>query len=149
MIPRMRPGPRPAPDRQRGSMAVEFAVAVPGFLVLLLLVAAGGNWVSSAGQVGAAASDAVRAASVARSGPAADAAATAAANYDLGGVCAGGDPRTTVTPVGSQDFAGATDVQVEVECTVDLQAFKVIGFPATVTFTRTAVAPLDPFVQRQ
>jgi len=31
---------------------------------------------------------------------------------------------------------------------VNLQAFRVIGFPVSTTFTRTAVAPLDPFVQR-
>lgn len=132
----------------RGSMAVEFVIAVPGFLVLLLLVAAGGNWVSSSGQVGAAASDAVRAASLARNVREAGNVATTAARDDLGGVCTGGGPQTRLTPVGSADFATAADVQVTVSCTVNLQAFRVIGFPVTTTFTRTAVAPLDPFVQR-
>jgi Flp pilus assembly protein TadG len=143
---------RCARDRQRGSMAVEFAIAVPGFLVLLLLIAAGGNWVSAAGQVGAAASDAARAASLARDLNDARTAASAAANYDLRGVCAGGAsggaPLTQVMPEGGADFGTATDVQVTVSCTVNLQAFKVVGFPATTTFVRTAVAPLDPFVQR-
>jgi Flp pilus assembly protein TadG len=133
------------PDRQRGSMAVEFAIAVPGFLVLLLLIAAGGNWVSAAGQVGAAASDAARAASLARTKPDAGLAASAAASYDLRGVCA---PLTNVTPEGGTGFGTATDVRVTVSCTVNLQAFKTAGFPAATTFTRTAVAPLDPFVQR-
>ena len=132
----------------RGSMAVEFVIAVPGFLVLLLLVAAGGNWVSSSGQVGAAASDAVRAASLARNVQEAGDVATTAARDDLGGVCAGGGPQTHLTPIGSTDFATATDVQVTVSCTVNLQAFRVIGFPVSTTFSRTAVAPLDPFVQR-
>ena len=134
----------------RGSMAVEFVVAVPGFLLLLLLVAAGGDWVSSSGQVGAAASDAARAASVARSGTEANTAAAGAAKYDLRGACAGGAPVTTVTPLplGTASFATAQDVQVTVRCTVNLQAFKVVGFPVTTTFTRTAVAPLDAFVQR-
>jgi Flp pilus assembly protein TadG len=133
----------------RGSMAVEFVVAVPGFLILLLLVAAGGDWVSSSGQVGAAASDAARAASLARDQNDANTAASNAAAYDLRGACTGGDPATSVTPLPlGTPFATATAVQVTVNCTVKLQAFKVIGFPATTTFTRTAVAPLDVFVQR-
>jgi Flp pilus assembly protein TadG len=129
-------------------MAVEFVIAVPGFLILLLLVAAGGDWVSSSGQVGAAASDAARAASLARNGNDAASAASGAAAADLHGICAGGGPQTSFTPVGSTDFATATDVRVTVSCTVNLQAFKVVGFPAATTFTRTAVAPLDPFVRR-
>lgn len=134
-------------------MAVEFVIVVPGFLVLLLLVAAGGDWVSSAGQVAAAVSDAARAASLARSGDAARTAATKAADYDLSGMCASSDPPPTVTPIASDglpttDFATATDVRVTVSCTVNLQAFEVIGFLAATTFIRTAVAPLDPFVQR-
>jgi len=134
----------------RGSRAVEFVVAVPGFLVLMLLVAAGGDWVSSSGQVGAAASDAARAASLARTGNDANTAASDAADYDLRGACTGGAPVTKVTPLplGTASFATAQDVQVTVQCTVNLQAFKVIGFPVTTTFTRIAVAPLDPFVQR-
>jgi Flp pilus assembly protein TadG len=138
------------PPGQQGSMAVEFVVAVPGFLVLMLLVAAGGDWVSSSGQVGAAASDAARAASLARTGNDANTAASDAANYDLKGACTGGAPVTKVTPLplGTASFATAQDVQVTVQCTVNLQAFKVIGFPVTTTFTRIAVAPLDPFVQR-
>ena len=82
----------------RGSMAVEFVIAVPGFLLLLLLVAAGGNWVSSAGQVGAAASDAVRAASLARTIQDANAAANQAASYDLGDACTAGGPTAQAWP---------------------------------------------------
>ena len=135
--------------RDRGSMAVEFVVAVPGFLILLLLVAAGGDWVSSSGQVDAAASDAARAASLARDQNDANTAASNAAAYDLRGACTGGAPVTSVTPLPlGTPFATATAIQVTVNCTVKLQAFKVIGFPATTTFTRTAVAPLDEFVQR-
>lgn len=134
-------------------MAVEFVIAAPAFLLLLLLVAAGGDWVSSAGQVGAAVSDAARAASLARDQTTAGTDATTAADYDLSGLCAGTDPPPQVTPLGSDglptaDFATATDVQVTVRCTVRLQAFNVIGLPMSATFTRTAVAPLDPFMRR-
>jgi len=137
------------PPGQQGSMAVEFVVAVPGFLILLLLIAAGGDWVSSSGQVGAAASDAARAASLARDASDANTAASNAAGYDLRGVCTGGEPPPLVTPLpAGSPFATASAVEVTVYCTVKLQAFKVIGFPVTTTFTRTAVAPLDVFVQR-
>lgn len=131
-------------------MAVEFVIAVPGFLVLLLLVAAGGDWVSSAGQVGAAASDAARAASLARSPVDALNDATTAADYDLRGACEGGAPKTPVlTPIpAGADFGNATAIQVTVSCTVNLQAFSIIGFNSNTTFTRSAVAPLDQFVQR-
>ena len=145
----MRLSRRFRPPGQQGSMAVEFVVAVPGFLILLLLVAAGGDWVSSSGQVGAAASDAARAASLARDASDANTAASNAAAYDLRGACTGGAPVTSVTPLPlGTPFATATAVQITVNCTVKLQAFKVIGFPVTTTFTRTAVAPLDVFVQR-
>ena len=50
----------------RGSMAVEFVVAAPALVLLLLLVAAGGQWLSATGDVGSASRDAVRAASLAR-----------------------------------------------------------------------------------
>lgn len=133
-------------------MAVEFAIAVPAFLFLLLLVAAGGDWVSAAGQVSAAASDAARAASVGRSYDLATAAAVSAASYDLSGACKGGEPPPQVTPIGSNglpaDFVAAVEVRVTLSCTVDLGPFRAIGLPAAVTFTRTAVAPLDQFVQR-
>lgn len=140
-----------APGRQRGSMAVEFVIVVPAFLLLLLLVAAGGDWVSAAGQVGAAASDAARAASLARNWSDATSVARSAAGEDLTGTCTDGGPQTTPVPLPSTaaaDFGNATGIQVTVTCTVNLQAFSVVGLPVTATFTRSAVAPLDQFVQR-
>lgn len=131
-------------------MAVEFIIVAPAFLLLLLLVAAGGDWVSAAGQVGAAASDAARAASLARHWQDAENVATTAATQDLRGTCAGGAPQATPTwlPTTAPDFGNATAIQVTVTCTVDLHAFTTIGLPAAATFTRSAVAPLDQFVQR-
>jgi Flp pilus assembly protein TadG len=138
----------------RGSMAVEFVVAAPALVLLLLLVSAGGQWLNLTGKVGSAARDAVRAASVARTFAGAQANARSAAQSDLGGVCSGGAPAVTVqlfqdgAPVGAGNFAVAQDIDVTVSCVANLSAFHVIGFPVSQTFGDTAAAPLDPFVDR-
>jgi hypothetical protein len=138
----------------RGSMAVEFVVAAPALVLLLLLVSAGGQWLNLTGEVGSATRDAVRAASVARTFAAAQANAQAAAQSDLAGVCGGGAPAATVTlfangaPVGPGDFPLAQDIEVRVSCVASLEVFHVIGFPVSQTFADSAAAPLDPFVDR-
>ena len=139
---------------ERGSMAVEFVVVAPAFALLLLLVSAGGQWVGVNGQVGGAARDAARAASVARAAGDAVAQAQLAASQDLAGLCSGspaGRPQVSITPVSAGrgvSFAAATEVQVRVACDVTLAAFRLVGFPAHQTFTATGVAPLDTFVCR-
>ena len=138
----------------RGSMAVEFVVAAPALVLLLLLVSAGGQWLSATGDVGSAARDAVRGASLARTFAGAQANAQAAAQADLGGRCAGGAPRTQVqlfqdgAAVGPGNFAVAQQIRVTVSCVAGLEVFHVIGFPVSQTFTDSAVAPLDPFEDR-
>ncbi|HEY1321307.1 MAG TPA: TadE/TadG family type IV pilus assembly protein [Streptosporangiaceae bacterium] len=138
----------------RGSMAVEFVVAAPALVLLLLLVSAGGQWLNLTGKVGSATRDAVRAASVARTFADAQANAQSAARSDLAGVCRGGAPSTSVqlfqdgAPVGAGNFAVAQDVEVTVSCVASLAAFHVIGFPVSQTFGDTAAAPLDPFEDR-
>ena len=138
----------------RGSMAVEFVVAAPALVLLLLLVAAGGQWLNLAGKVGSATRDAVRSASLARTFADAQDNAQTAAQADLAGVCSGGAPATRVhlftngVRVGAGDFAVAQDIEVTVTCVANLAAFHVIGFPVSQTFGDTAAAPLDPFVDR-
>jgi Flp pilus assembly protein TadG len=116
-------------------MAVEFVVAAPAFIILLLLVGAGGQWVSASGEVGAAARDAVRQASL-------------EVNY------AGGAQTSVALLANGRQVAasawagGAQVVEVRVSCTVRLRAFAVIGIPASETFTDMAAAPLDQFTQR-
>ena len=70
-------------------MAVEFVVAAPAFVLLLLLVAAGGQWVSASGEVGAAARDAVRQATLEVSYADVQQAAQSAAQGDLNNLCPG------------------------------------------------------------
>ena len=144
---------RPA-QRDRGSMAVEFVIAAPALVVLLLLVSLGGQWLDLTGDVSAAARDSVRAASFARQYNEASVDAQAAAQADLNGICIGNLPKAPVSlyqggaPVGDGDFANAQDVEVTVSCRASLKIFGVIGFPVSKTFTDTAAAPLDPFVDR-
>ena len=144
---------RPA-QRDRGSMAVEFVIAGPALVLLLLLVSAGGQWLDLTGDVSAAARDAVRAASFARQYNEASADAQAAAQADLNGVCIGNLPKAPVSLyqggvlVGDGDFAAAQDVEVTVSCQASLKIFGLVHFPVSETFTDTAAAPLDPFVDR-
>ena len=141
-------------QRDRGSMAVEFVIAGPALVVLLLLVSAGGQWLDLTGDVSAAARDSVRAASFARQYYEASADAQAAAQADLNGVCIANRVNAPVSlfqggaPVGDGDFANAQDVEVTVSCKASLKIFGLVHFPGSETFTDTAAAPLDPFVDR-
>ena len=149
----MRPlGQRLSGDR--GSMAVEFVVAAPALVLLLLLVSAGGQWLNLTGKVGSATRDAVRGASLARTFADAQANARSAAQSDLAGVCNGGAPAVQVqlfaggAQVGAGAFATAQQIQVTVSCVASLAVFHAIGFPVSQTFADSAAAPLDPFVDR-
>ncbi len=135
--------------RDAGSMAVEFVIAAPLLVLLMLLVSAGGQWLSLSGDVSAAARDAARAASLARQLGDAQTAAQTAADGDLKNVCQGGGAATAVTPIGGRgDFATAADLQVRVTCVASLSAFTDVGLNASQTFSDTATVPLDPFVDR-
>lgn len=137
----------------RGSMAVEFVVAVPAFALLLLVVSGGGQWLNLTGGVGSAARDAAREASVARDYDQAVSNAQAAAQADLGNTCGGGYTVNVQlfqggAQVGAGDFATAQDIEVTLECHASLSAFRDVGFRDSQTFGDTAAAPLDPFVDR-
>jgi Flp pilus assembly protein TadG len=135
-------------------MAVEFVAAAPAFALLLLLVAAGGEWVSASGDVGSAARDAVRQATLEVNYADVPQTAQTVAQGDLNNLCPGA-AKTTVRllangqSVGTGDWvSGAQVVEVSVSCNVSLSAFSVIGIPASQTFTDVAAAPLDPFSER-
>jgi Flp pilus assembly protein TadG len=143
-----------AGPRDRGSMAVEFVVAAPAFVLLLLLIALGGEWVSATGAVGSAARDAVRAASLDVSYADVPGTAQSVAQGDLDSLCPGAAkarPQLLAggQPVGPADWeAGAQVVEVTVSCNVSFRVFAVLGIPASETFTDVAVAPLDQFSER-
>jgi Flp pilus assembly protein TadG len=135
-------------------MAVEFVVAAPAFVLLLLLIAAGGQWVSASGEVGAAARDAVRQVSLEVSYANVQSAAQTAAQGDLNNLCPGAAKASVQLLAGGQQVGagdwvtGAQVVEVTVSCNVSLKAFAVLGIPASQTFTDVAAAPLDPFSER-
>jgi Flp pilus assembly protein TadG len=126
--------------QDRGSMAVEFVIAAPLLVLLLLFMVGGGRIVAGFGQVDGAARDAARAASIARSPAEAQAGADQAAQTDLARVCSGG---LSVSPVAGF-AAGSQQVTVTITCNLKLGY---LLFP-TVKATGTAVAPLDQFVAR-
>lgn len=125
---------------ERGSLTLEFVIAVPLFILLLLFMVYAGKIVSGFGQVDGAARDAARAASDARTTAAAKLSAQQAVDADLNGVCAGGPVIDSMS-----GFApGSNDVTVRITCTLNLSY---LNFP-NMTMHATGVAPLDQFVSR-
>jgi len=135
-------------------MAVEFVVAAPAFILLLLLIGAGGQWISASGEVGAAARDAARQASIEINFADVQPAARAAAQADLNNLCPAAAQATVELLAGGRQVAastwtaGAQTVSVRISCNVSFKPFAVLGIPASETFTDNAAAPLDPFSQR-
>lgn len=127
--------------RDRGSLAVEFALLAPAFIVLMLLLVLGGRVVEAQGQVDGAARDAARAASVQENGANVGTAIQDAADGDLyktGHTVCTEQPRGTWAP-------GSDAVSVTIQCRIDLAFFPGLG---SMTMQGSAVAPLDTYVQR-
>lgn len=133
--------------RERGSAAVEAAVGVPAFALFLALIILAGR-IATAGQaVEAAAADAARSASIARTqSSAAEAAAAAAARSLATQQLSCSTTRVTVdaagftTPVGQPATVTAT-----VSCEVRLADLAIPGLPGTRTVTATMTSPLDTY----
>jgi Flp pilus assembly protein TadG len=123
--------------RDRGSMTAETVLLAPVFLLFLMFLVGAGRLVEAQGEVNGAARDAARAASVQRTLPDAESAATDAATAALSGQCA--DP--SVSLAGSRWEEGG-QVQAEVGCEVDLEF---LGFGAAKRITGTSVVPLEQF----
>jgi len=126
--------------RDEGSMAVEVVLMIPILVLFMLLVVAGGRYVSVRADMEAAARDAARAASLERSSGAARSAADASANAAL-------DDFATCRMGGFDDreFAAGGSVSVTIDCDVPNDGLGLIGLKGTKKMSATASAPLDTF----
>lgn len=128
---------------ERGSAAVELAVLTPVVVLLLLFVVVVGRLVQAHQEVGSAAADAARAASIATSPSGAVQAATSAAASDLVG--AGTHCTSLGTTVDTADFRPGGEVRVDLRCAASLQGLSLLRIPGTATIASTATAPVDRY----
>lgn len=120
---------------------MELVLITPAVLVLLLLVVAGGRLVLARERLDAAARDAARAGTIARTASTANADATRVADArlaDAGVTCRNLDVNVDVT-----DFRPGGTVTTTVTCTVDLADLTLLGVPGTRTITSRAVETVD------
>jgi Flp pilus assembly protein TadG len=135
------------PRSDDGSMSVEFVIAAPLLVMLLLLIAFAGTWFNNTSQVGGAARDAARTASNIVNWGDVQSTALAAAEQDLNGTCQG-NPSVTINQPAPSAWVTAGEIEVTVSCTVPLSVFNYIGVGGSHTFTAVAYAPLDPYSYR-
>ncbi|QAY63201.1 pilus assembly protein [Xylanimonas allomyrinae] len=138
-------------DGQRGSAAIEAAIVVPAFGLLVALVVLGGRVTLAHQIVQSAAADAARSASLERAPAAAADAATAAARLTLDGQhpeCTAATVNVTPTSLDGPPGTDAT-VTVTVTCDVTLSDLTFIpGVPGTRTVSATMTSPVDRWTAR-
>lgn len=124
---------------ERGSMAVEVVFMIPILLLFMLLVVAGGRYVSVRADMEAAARDAARAASLQRSDDAARSAAGTAATAALDGFAScrmGGY---------DSDFRAGGSVEVTIDCDVPNDGLGLLGLSGSLAMSASGSAPLDTY----
>lgn len=129
--------------RDRGAAAVELVLVTPLMVVLLLFVVAAGRMVQASLEVGSAAQQAARAASLARDPSAAVGDAEAVARSALGGQSMTCKPMSVSPDTG--DFVPGGEISVRVSCTVDLSDLALLDIPGAQTVTATADSPIDVY----
>ncbi len=132
---------------ERGSASVEAVIGVPAFLLLVGLLVLGGRQAIAQQAVQSAASDAARAASIARTATAARTDATTAARHNLANQDL--DCATTMVTVDTAAFATAVgtpgQVSATVTCALRLGDIGLPGVSGTKTITATMSSPLDTY----
>lgn len=128
---------------ERGSATVELVILTPLLILLLLFVVALGRLAGARIDVGGAAAQAARAASIARSPAAASSfaqqtAASALASQHI--TCAHLD-----VSVDTSDFVPGGSVAVTVSCAVQLSDLTGLDLPATETVANRSVEPIDTY----
>lgn len=124
---------------ERGSAAIEVVLMIPVLVMFMLLVVAGGRFVSIRADVEAAARDAARAASFERSGEAARSVARTTVADQL-------DPFWNCqTARLDGDFEAGGVIDVTVDCDVPVDDLGLVGLGGSVPVKVTGSAPLDTF----
>lgn len=126
---------------ERGSVTVELALITPVLLTLLLLTVSLGRMAAARSDVDAAARDAARAASLARSTNQAIDDGTDAARRTLteGGVTC----RKLMVAIDADSFRAGGSVRATVSCDAELETLSGIGLPGSRTISSTFVEPVD------
>ena len=130
-------------DRERGSATTELVLLTPLFIVLLLFVVALGRLSTAREDVDAAARDAARAASDARSIARADSDGQAAGHAAI----REGDAscrRLTIT-IDTSNFRPGGTVTARVACVADYADLTRLGVPGSRTIDSTFIAPVDQY----
>lgn len=137
-------------DSDRGSAVIEAVIAVPAFMLFVLLIIAGGRLAIAHQAVESSATEAARAASISRTQGQARAngatgATTSLSNQGLRCVSQRVNVDTTgfSAPVGTPAKITAT-----VTCLVDLSDVSIPGLPGTHTVTATMSSPIDTYRER-
>lgn len=155
MAPEVHPGDRcgcvdTAGRGERGSVSLEAVLLTPALLAFLLVAIYGGRVAMARQSVHAAAADAARTASIART----EGSALAGARASAGATLAAEGIRCLSTQVDLDTSAFSTPVGVAgtvsatVTCTVDLTDLVAPGVPGTRVMTATATSPLDTYRER-
>ncbi len=139
-----------APTHDRGSATVELVILAPTLLLFLLLAIYAGRVAMARQSVHAAAADAARSASIARTEGAAAGNARSAAEATL--AAEGLRCQATQVEVDTSAFGApvgvAGSVAATVSCTVDLTDLTVPGVPGSRQLTATVSSPLDTYRER-
>lgn len=138
---------RPRKTRgEAGDASLELVILAPAVFAILALVIAAGRTSIADGAVAAAARDAARQASLARTPGAAQAAALASASAALRQDGLDCSPHVTVSTAGfSVPVGQPATVSAAVTCTVSLSDLLVPGMPGSRTLRASFASPLDPF----
>ena len=143
---------RPKLHDERGSIPVETVIVVPALALFLLLIILGGRVAIARNAVEAAAADAARSASIARTAPAAHRSAAQRAASSLKNQAVTCSHTNVVVDVGgfSVPVGVAASVAVTVVCDVNVADLSgMAGLPGTVRVESTMSSPLDTFRGRR
>ncbi|MFC5829526.1 TadE/TadG family type IV pilus assembly protein [Nonomuraea insulae] len=135
---------------ERGSVTVEAILAIAAIMLLLLFGVAAGRITIAGAAVEAAARDAARQASIARTATAAKASAEASAraSVDAQAVSCTSIKVKISTKGFSRPVGEPGDVSATVSCTVPLADVTFPGLPGSVERQATSTSPLDPYRSR-